>query len=161
MITLVLGGARSGKSEVAEELAAGLGERVTYVATCVVTDADMAARVEVHRDRRPADWLTVEAPGPDLPTVLDRVDGPVLLDSLTTWVASAPDFDVDADGLCAALRKRAGATVVVSDEVGLGVSPSTAVGNRFRDALGVLNQRVAEMADDAVLVVAGRRLRLT
>ena len=159
MLTLVLGGARSGKSEVAERLA-GDGP-VTYVATGTATDAGMADRIERHRRRRPASWVTVEVDGHGrlAQTLLD-LDGPVLLDSLTTWVAAAADFEQDADDLCAALAKRTGDTVVVSDEVGLGVSPSTDVGNRFRDALGLLNQRVAAAADDVLLVVAGRTLRL-
>ena len=83
------------------------------------------------------------------------------VDSLTTWVATAPHFSVEAEAVCTALRKRDGDTIVVSDEVGLGVHPSTEVGNRFRDALGLLNQQVAAVADDVLLVVAGRTLRLT
>ena len=160
MITLVLGGARSGKSAVAERLASRLGERVTYVATGTAgDDADMAARIEAHRRRRPATWTTVEA-GDDLASVVRSLDGPVLVDALGTWVARAHDFAVDGDGLCAALRERQGDTVVVSEEVGLGVHPSTEVGRRFRDALGALNQSVAEVADEVLLVVAGRALRL-
>ena len=86
--------------------------------------------------------------------------GAVLVDSLTTWVAAAPGFDVDGDGLCAALAGRPDEVVVVSDEVGLGVHPSTETGRRFRDCLGVLNQAVAEVADRVLLVVAGRVLPL-
>ena len=159
MITLVLGGARSGKSEVAERLA-GDGP-VTYVATGTAVDEDVAARIAAHRDRRPRQWGTVEECGPGLPAVLAELEGTVLLDSLTTWLAGAPDFAVDDGDLCAALAKRTGDTVVVSDEVGLGVHPSTEAGNRFRDALGLLNQDVAAAADEVVLVVAGRILRLT
>ncbi len=158
MITLVLGGARSGKSAVAEHMA---GPSVTYVATWVPdpTDADMAARVAAHRARRPEAWDTLE-PGEKLVETLRRHAGTVLLDSLTTWVASAAGFEVDAGALCDALRERAGDTVVVSDEVGLGVHPSHHAGRRFRDALGEVNQAVAAVADDVVLVVAGRVLRL-
>ena len=159
MVTLVLGGARSGKSEVAERLA-GEGP-VTYVATGRATDEDMTARIEAHRTRRPKEWPTREPEHNELAAVLTEVRGKALLDSLTTWVAAANDFAVDADALCAALRKRDGDTVVVSDEVGLGVHPPTEVGNRFRDALGLLNQQVAAVADDVLLVVAGRTLRLT
>jgi len=159
LITLVLGGARSGKSEVAEELA-GDGT-VTYLATGTPTDGAMAARIAAHRDRRPSAWHTVEEHGPALPEVLVGVGGTVLVDSLTTWLAAAPAFRVDSEALCTALAKRDGDTVVVSDEVGLGVSPSTEAGNAFRDALGALNQQVAAAADEVVLVVAGRTLRLT
>jgi adenosyl cobinamide kinase/adenosyl cobinamide phosphate guanylyltransferase len=160
VIVLVLGGARSGKSEYAERIASGLREPVTYVATaCVDGDADLAARVAAHRARRPTSWTTVEN-DPDLVGVLRATTGTVVLDALGPWVAAAPGFAVDDTALCDALRERAGDTVVVSDEVGLGVHPSTAEGRRFRDALGALNQGVAGVADEVTLVVAGRRLRL-
>ncbi|HVF74352.1 MAG TPA: bifunctional adenosylcobinamide kinase/adenosylcobinamide-phosphate guanylyltransferase [Acidimicrobiales bacterium] len=160
MITLVLGGARSGKSAVAEALAARLGDDVTYVATgAAADDPDMGARIAAHQARRPATWSTVEA-GADLADVLRSLPGPVLLDALGTWVAGAEGFAVDGGELCAALRTRQGVTVVVSEEVGLGVHPSTEVGRRFRDALGTLNQAVAAIADDVLFVVAGRVLPL-
>jgi adenosyl cobinamide kinase/adenosyl cobinamide phosphate guanylyltransferase len=159
VITLVLGGARSGKSEVAEGL---VGEEpATYVATGTASDDAMAARIAAHRHRRPSAWRTLEDRTSTLPALLAEVEGLVLLDSLTTWLAAAPDFGVDGGDLCAALTKRSGDTVVVSDEVGLGVHPSTEAGNRFRDALGLLNQEVAVVADEVLLVVAGRTLRLT
>lgn len=161
MITLVLGGARSGKSELAERLAferAG-GAQVTYVATGTATDADMAARIEAHRRRRPRAWATVEV-GLDLPGTLSHLDGPVLLDALGTWVAGAPEFDVATAALCEALQQRTGDTVVVSEEVGLGVHPSTEAGRRFRDTLGAVNLEVASVADEVLLVVAGRALPL-
>jgi adenosylcobinamide kinase/adenosylcobinamide-phosphate guanylyltransferase len=164
MITLVLGGARSGKSAAAEALCARLPTPVTYVATggpLAGGDDDWAARVAAHRARRPAGWYTVEVgPGSDLVAVLDGTSGTVLLDALGTWMAGHPGFAVDGDGLVAALRGRAGDTVVVSDEVGMGVHPSTEAGRRFRDALGRLNQQVAAAADDVFLVVAGRLLPL-
>lgn len=158
MIVLVLGGARSGKSEVAESLVTG---DVLYVATADVTgDADLAARVERHRERRPGGWQTVEA-GPDLPGTLATLPpGPVLVDSLGTWVARAPELEVDLDALERALQSRGGTTVLVSEEVGMGVHPETALGRRFRDVLGEVNRRVASIADDVLLVVAGRVLRL-
>ncbi len=161
MIVLVLGGARSGKSELAERCAAalaGTGGSVTYVATGVATDDDFAARIAAHRARRPATWATVEA-GAELAAVLARVDGPALVDSLGTWVASHRDFAVDDAELVAVLaarREQARATVLVSDEVGMGVHPATEVGRRFRDALGEVNRRVAAAADHVLLAVAGR-----
>ena len=169
MITLVLGGARSGKSEVGERLASALGPNVTYVATAIVdladddladddlADDDFGARIEKHRARRPSSWTTVEA-GADLPAVLADLDGPVLVDSLGTWVAACAE--PDADALCHALATRVGDTVVVSDEVGLGVHPSSEAGRRFRDLLGTVNRLVADVADDVLLVVAGRVLPL-
>ena len=176
-ITLVLGGARSGKSEWAERLATALPPPVTYLATALPTvgatavadgiepadpefaDPDFAARIEAHRLRRPPSWQTLEA-GADLVGGLGAVAGSVLVDSLGTWVAGRPGFEVDAPELCAALRARTGSTVLVSDEVGLGVHPYTAAGGRFRDALGLVNRAVADVADEAWLVVAGRALLL-
>jgi adenosyl cobinamide kinase/adenosyl cobinamide phosphate guanylyltransferase len=159
--TLILGGAGSGKSEAAERLTARLPEPVTYVATWVPdpTDPDMTARVEVHRRRRPPGWSVREC-GPDLAAVIRTLSGTVLIDSLGTWVAGALDGGVDVAALCAALSERSGDTVVVSDEVGLGVHPSTEAGRRFRDALGQVNQAVAAVADQVWLVVAGRVLVL-
>ena len=165
MITLVLGGTRSGKSEVAESLAAdaahaaGANGRATYVATGSPSDAEMAARIAAHRARRPAGWATVEAETA-LPAVLAAVTGPAIVDSLGAWVAAHPDLRPDAAGLCRALGGRTAATIVVSEEVGLGVHAPTEAGRRFADALGELNRAVAEISNDVLLVVAGRVLRL-
>jgi adenosyl cobinamide kinase/adenosyl cobinamide phosphate guanylyltransferase len=160
MITLLLGGARSGKSELAERLAAELPDPVTFVATAHPgDDLDFARRIERHKARRPTDWTTLEAVT-DLPAALRGLNGTVLIDSLGTWVASARDFEVDPEDLCSALSGLAGYVFVVSEEVGMGVHPATEAGRRFRDALGALNTRVAALADDAYLVVAGRTLRL-
>ena len=137
----------------------GAGRPVTYVATGVVTDEDMGARVAAHRARRPDDWATLEV-GADLVTALAGLEGTVLIDALGTWLAGHPDFAADVDGLCAVLGARSDPTIVVSDEVGLGVHPSTEVGRRFRDALGAANRRVADCADRVLLVVAGRVLDL-
>jgi adenosyl cobinamide kinase/adenosyl cobinamide phosphate guanylyltransferase len=156
-LTLVLGGARSGKSAVAERLA---GDDVVYVATAEVTDDDFASRVAAHRARRPGTWTTIES-GPDLPaTVLALPDRPTLIDSLGTWVARCEGFAADGAALVEALRGRAAMTVVVSEEVGLGVHPETDVGRRWRDAVGEVNQVVAAAADRVVLVVAGRVVEL-
>jgi len=154
-LTLVLGGARSGKSAVAESL---VGDDAVYVATAEVHDDDFAARVERHRARRPASWTTVES-GPDLPaTVRALPDRPALIDSLGTWVARCEGFAADGHELVAALAGRT--AVVVSEEVGLGVHPETEVGRRWRDAIGEVNQVVAAAADRVLLVVAGRVLEL-
>jgi adenosyl cobinamide kinase/adenosyl cobinamide phosphate guanylyltransferase len=159
VITLVLGGTRSGKSEVAESLAADTADRVTYVATGSPSDADMAARIAAHRARRPAGWTTLEATT-DLPELLGAVDGPTVIDSLGSWVAAHPNLTPDVAGLCRALAGRAADTTVVSEEVGLGVHAPTEAGRRFADALGELNRAVAEVADEVLLVVAGRVLPL-
>lgn len=156
-MTLVLGGARSGKSAVAERLCALHAGPVTYVATMEVgDDEDLAARVAAHRARRPAGWTT-EEPRADLVGVMRRLEGTVLVDSLGPWLAAAGDA-ADPVELCEVLRGRRGHTVVVSEEVGLGVHPSSAAGRRFRDRLGEMNQAVASVSDEVLLVVAGRVL---
>jgi adenosylcobinamide kinase/adenosylcobinamide-phosphate guanylyltransferase len=161
MITLVLGGARSGKSTYAERLVGRLPSPITYVATMQVgDDRDLSARVARHRQRRPAEWRTVEA-GLDLPGVVRSLEGSLLLDSLGPWVAlNGEDGTVDSTTLCRALTERNGASVVVSEEVGLGVHPTSSAGRHFRDALGTINQDVAEVADQVLLIVAGRALPL-
>ena len=160
VLTLIIGGTRSGKSEHAEDLAAASGSAVTYLATALPgDDGDFAARIAAHRARRPAGWVTVEA-GTGLAAALRATTGTALVDSLGTWVAAFADFEVDADGLLDALRERDGDTVVVTEEVGLSLHAPTEVGRRFADALGTLNQQVAAVADRVVLVVAGRALPL-
>jgi len=157
MITLLLGGASSGKSALAESMAPESG--VTYIATAVAGDPDMAARIEAHRARRPAGWATIEAEA-GLASVIRATPGFILVDSLTTWVAGSPGFAVAGGELCRALVERGGDSLVVSDEVGMGVHPSTEPGRRFREALGAVNQAVAAVAGEVLLVVAGRSLRL-
>lgn len=160
MITFVLGGARSGKSLVAERLASREGVDVTYVATVNVgDDVDLAERVAAHQRRRLAHWVTVECEG-DLADVLERTPGTVLVDSLGPWVASLTSFELDVDALCAVLVARSDDTIIVSDEVGMGVHPSTQFGREFRDALGELNQAIASIADNVLFVIAGRVLPL-
>ena len=161
MITLVLGGARSGKSEVAERLATRSAPPVLYFATATVNgDDDLAARVATHRDRRPSDWKTIEA-GADLSGALrSEPDATAIVDALGPWMATHDAFRVDIIDLLDALTARAGDTIVVSEEVGLGVHPSSEAGRRFRDALGELNRAVAAVADEVLLVVAGRVLPL-
>jgi adenosyl cobinamide kinase/adenosyl cobinamide phosphate guanylyltransferase len=159
MLTFVLGGTASGKSSVAEARIAEHGDDVVYVATGVATDDDMAARIAAHKLRRPTTWSTVETD--DLPAAVRALPGaPAMIDSLGTWVAHTEDFAVDVDALVDSLASRSAPTVVVSDEVGLGVHPETEVGRRFRDALGEVNRRVADIADEVLFVVAGRVVRL-
>jgi adenosyl cobinamide kinase/adenosyl cobinamide phosphate guanylyltransferase len=156
---LVLGGVRSGKSAAAEALAVELGGRITYIATAQVTDPGMAARVADHRDRRDPSWVTLEV-GIDLPRHITNTEGPLLVDSLGTWVAAHPNLDPDCDALLAALAGRSEPCIVVSEEVGLSVHPTTPSGRRFQDTLGEVNRRVADLADRVLLVVAGRTLEL-
>jgi nicotinate-nucleotide--dimethylbenzimidazole phosphoribosyltransferase len=160
MITLVLGGTRSGKSALAEKLAAETGAEVTYVATGWASDSAMHDRIAAHQARRPEHWSTREVAAPDLADTLGQLNGTVLVDALGTWVAGHPDFDLDVGPLVDALVARIGDTIVVSDEVGLGVHPSTDVGQRFRDVLGSVNHAVADVCDQVLLVIAGRVLPL-
>jgi adenosylcobinamide kinase/adenosylcobinamide-phosphate guanylyltransferase len=165
MIALFLGGARSGKSMVAERFAGSLPGPVTYLATWVPApgaqpDPEMEARIAAHRARRPEGWAIEEVAGAGVADTLRACAGTALLDSLGPWVAGAPEFAVDAGDLCRALVDRAADTVVVSEEVGLGVHPSSAAGREFRDVLGRVNEQVAAVADAVWLVVAGRVLEL-
>ncbi|MEO1102501.1 MAG: bifunctional adenosylcobinamide kinase/adenosylcobinamide-phosphate guanylyltransferase [Pseudomonadota bacterium] len=158
-LVLVLGGARSGKSRYAESLARVAGAPVSYIATAgPPRDDEMAARIAAHQARRPADWITIDAPL-DLAEALANVAGVAVVDCLTLWLTNvvlAEKSVGDAtDALLSAMAARAGSVVAVSNEVGEGIVPATSLGRRFRDHQGVLNQRVAEVATDVVKVVAG------
>ena len=172
---LVLGGSRSGKSAFAESLLAGATE-VEYVATAAARpdDEEWTQRIALHRERRPNNWRTVETG--DLAAVLASDGPPVLVDSITTWLARMmdehgywaaaatdrppPAHAEWAEQLCSLWGSTQRHVVVVSDEVGSGIVPATGSGRRFRDALGELNQRLAAIADEVHLVVAGLPLRL-
>jgi adenosylcobinamide kinase/adenosylcobinamide-phosphate guanylyltransferase len=164
--TLVLGGARSGKSAHAEALILGSGLRPVYLATAQALDAEMADRVRHHRERRNEAWLTVEEPL-DLPETLARHAGPdhaVLVDCLTLWLTNlllAERAPAEAaDRLLAVLDRRLGPVVLVSNEVGQGVVPMGALSRTFVDESGRLHQRIAARADLVRLVVAGLPLDL-
>jgi adenosylcobinamide kinase / adenosylcobinamide-phosphate guanylyltransferase len=160
---LILGGARSGKSRFAVADLPARG-RVTFVATAEARDADMGARIIRHQAERSRHWTTVEAPRdliPALSTALAAADT-VVVDCLTLWVANLMlggegDEAIlkQADALAALAAHPAAHLRVVSNEVGLGVHPATADGMRFRDVLGLVNQRVAASAHRVVLMVAG------
>jgi adenosylcobinamide kinase / adenosylcobinamide-phosphate guanylyltransferase len=155
VITLLIGGTRSGKSDAGARLAARHGEPVTVIVPTVVADENFAQRIRDHQARRPASWTTVEC-GPALPDALRAATGTVLIDSLGSWVAGSDGFLVDTEALVAALRARPDPTVIVTEEVGLSVHPATDAGLRFADRLGDLNTAVAATADRVLLVVAGR-----
>ena len=161
--TLVLGGARSGKSRFALDRHPA-GARVTFVATARAGDPDMAERIERHRADRPGHWRTLEAPHDLAPRVRDACTAAdaVIVDCLTLWVANLMlrgDADDEilkqADALVALFPASPAALTLVSNEVGLGVHPATADGRHFRDLLGFVNQRVAAAADRVVLMIAG------
>ena len=154
----MLGGARSGKSRYAEGVITRLPPPWIYIATAQAFDHEMQARIAEHRARRAAGWRTVEAPLA-LPDVLrDAGNAPVLVDCLTLWLSNLLLADADPDVAEAALDaalNRTAPTVLVSNEVGLGIVPDNALARRFRDHAGQLHQRLAARADRMVLTVAG------
>jgi adenosylcobinamide kinase/adenosylcobinamide-phosphate guanylyltransferase len=160
VLTLVLGGARSGKSRYAESLIAALPPPWIYVATAEARDAEMAERIAVHRTGRGADWQTIEAPH-DLAGALASVpiQAPVLIDCLTLWLSNRmlaeADMDHEIAALEAALAAHGGEVALVANEVGSGIVPDNALARRFRDWQGTLNQSIAAKASRVVLMVAG------
>jgi adenosylcobinamide kinase/adenosylcobinamide-phosphate guanylyltransferase len=168
-VTLVLGGARSGKSRYAQQLAEQ-SRHVVFVATAKASDEEMRAKIERHREDRPKEWPTVEEPL-DLPKVLaeHEIESEVIVvDCLTIFAANLLEAEGEdsaaiggrVEALCEALRTAQCTVVLVSNEVGSGVVPPYPVGCRFRDLLGEINQKVARVADDVVLMVAGLPLAL-
>ena len=165
-LTLVLGGARSGKSAYAESLLGGKG--AVYVATAEAIDEEMRDRIARHRARRGAEWTTVEAPF-ELVGALDAQAGNasgsgVLVDCLTVWLGNlmhaGRDIDREVRSLLESLALAAAPVVLVANEVGLGVVPDNALARAFRDHAGRLNQALAARADRVVLVTAGIPLDL-
>lgn len=160
-VTLVLGGARSGKSRYAEQLVERAARCGTYCATAEAGDAEMAERIAAHRARRGPFWRTVETPlalVQTIPAAAAR-ERPLLIDCLTLWLSNlllaGRRPDEEAGALCGALRHAAGPVVLVANEVGMGLVPETPLGRRFRDAAGLLNQDVAALAGRVVFVAAG------
>jgi adenosylcobinamide kinase/adenosylcobinamide-phosphate guanylyltransferase len=159
-LTLVLGGARSGKSRYAEQAVMASPPPWTYVATAQSFDDEMAARIAEHKSRRNHDWQTIDAPL-DLAGALAALprSATVLVDCLTLWLSNLMladrDIDAEIERLEAAMLAHEAPLVLVSNEVGSGIVPDNALARRFRDAQGRLNQRVAARASRVVLVVAG------
>jgi adenosylcobinamide kinase/adenosylcobinamide-phosphate guanylyltransferase len=165
-LTLILGGARSGKSRFAERLVEAAARAGTYCATAEAGDAEMAARIAEHRARRGGFWRTVEAPLALAETIAAEAtpDRPVLVDCLTLWLSNlllaGKLLDREFARLSAVLRDAGGPVVLVANEVGLGLVPETPLGREFRDAAGRLNQEMAALADRVVFVAAGLPLVL-
>lgn len=163
-ITLVTGGAKSGKSAWAEKRVLGLGGTPVYIATAQAFDMEMEQRIASHLEQRGDGWHTVEEPR-DLPRVLNETDGggPRLVDCLTLWLSNemlAEDGDWCAalDALKVTLKKQSSDVVLVTNEVGSGIVPDNALARQFQDAAGVVNQAIGALADEVVLVVAGQAL---
>jgi adenosyl cobinamide kinase/adenosyl cobinamide phosphate guanylyltransferase len=163
-LTVLLGGARSGKSGLAVQLASVGPSPTTVVATAEALDDEMAERVAAHRAERPASWATVEEPL-EIRTALDAItgDGTVVVDCLTLWVANllgAGHTEAEvldrAKSVAALAASRPGHVIVVSNEVGSGIVPADGLSRRYRDLLGRVNSVFVEQARDAFLVVAGR-----
>jgi len=159
-LTLVIGGARSGKSRYAEAMTMAQPSPWVYVATAEPFDDEMRARIGEHRSRRGEEWRTVDAPA-DLAGAIKGAParGTVLVDCLTLWLNNLMykerDIDTETERLEAALAARNAPTLLVSNEVGSGIVPDNAEARRFRDLQGLLNQRMAARADRVVLLVAG------
>lgn len=173
-ITLVLGGARSGKSRYAQQLARAC-RSVTFIATALPCDAEMRERILAHQSARPQEWRTLEA-STALPAAIREAStnsDVILIDCLTTYLGNQmmdsshkcralkdAVADLDADGICAALQSAESSVVVVSNEVGSGIVPQFRSGRIYRDLLGELNQRIAGIADRVIFMVAGQPLTI-
>ena len=165
-ITLVTGGARSGKSAHAERLTRAHSGTPIYIATSEPRDDEMRERIDLHVKRRGDDWVTVEERR-ELARVLRETDGqgPRLVDCLTLWLtnemfAEGGDWRAGLDAICEALRSQSSPVVLVTNEVGSGIVPEDAMTRAWRDAAGAMNQRVGDVADRVVLVVAGQALTI-
>ena len=171
-LTLVLGGVRAGKSSYAQALAER-GRRVLFVATAEAGDREMEARIQAHREGRPADWDTLEEPVDLVTAITPRLHcyDTVLLDCLTLWTsnlllrgetpgAACTDIASETQSLLRLYREGSASWIVVSNEVGQGVVPATKLGRVYADELGRVNQIVAAEADEVYFIIAGIPLKL-
>ena len=163
-IILVTGGARSGKSAIAESRTLSLGEAAIYIATAQPFDSEMEDRIATHKARRGAAWRTHAEPL-DLCAALSLTDGaPRLVDCLTLWLSNlilaGRDWRVEAARLVETLGAQAAPVVLVTNEVGMGIVPDNAMARRFRDLAGMLNQRVAAAVETVDLAVSGLTIRM-
>jgi adenosylcobinamide kinase / adenosylcobinamide-phosphate guanylyltransferase len=164
-ITLVLGGARSGKSRYAQRTIEAAADSGTFCATAQAFDGEMEARIAAHKASRGPFWRTIEEPVALAAVIADaQCDRPLLIDCLTLWLSNVMlagrSVDEEVGALCTGLRHARGPAVLVANEVGLGLVPDTPLGRRFRDAAGWLNQEVAAIAERVVLIAAGLPLML-
>ena len=163
-ITLVLGGARAGKSRFAEELIESTRCPALYLATAEPRDEEMRARIAAHRARRGTNWTTVEEPLELVNILLAETTRPVLVDCLTLWLSNLMgtqrDIGFEIERLLAVLPNAQAPVVLVANEVGLGIVPDNAMARAFRDHAGRLNQSVARLAQRVVFMAAGLPLAL-
>ena len=168
MFVVLLGGVRSGKSRLAVELASRAQAPVTFVATAEAGDGEMTARIDAHRNERPSRWETVEAPL-EVVGAIEIVPGDhfVVVDCVTVWVSNLMHVGTSDDDIVGAarrlgdtLRARSAGAVCVTNEVGMGVHPSSELGRHYRDLLGAVNVGLAAVAERALLIVAGRAVAL-
>ena len=163
-ITFILGGARSGKSSHALELAKRKGKGVAFIATSQALDEEMAKRIELHKEKRPSDWQTFEEPK-DLAPLLKRIDvkiGLVIIDCLTLLISNLVSEKLEDEAIekkieemLRVVKSAAFETIVVSNEVGLGIVPQNSLARRFRDLAGRVNQIVATEANEVLFMVSG------
>lgn len=162
---LITGGARSGKSRIAEGWVAAQGASPIYIATAEAFDAEMEARIAAHRSRRGAHWTTLQEPQ-NLVRALNETDGqgPRLVDCLTLWLSNLmhaeADWQAAADAVVALLPQLQSPVTFVTNEVGLGIVPENALARAFRDAQGTLNQTIAAAVDEVYLAVSGYPLQV-
>ena len=158
---VLLGGARSGKSARAVQLADDAGAPVVFVATGEGRDEEMAARIAAHRRERPETWTTIEEPL-DVRAALDAAPAgsTVVVDCLSLWVANLLEQGLEPDDLAPVAAARQGLTIAVSNEVGLGIVPANELARRFRDVLGRVNASWVDASDEAFLCIAGRTIAL-
>lgn len=161
---LVTGGARSGKSALAERIVKRMGDTLVYIATAQAFDDEMTARIDEHQARRGDEWTTITAPF-DLAEALSDSDGqPRLVDCLTLWLTNlmldGRDIQAETAKLLTSIAQQTSSVVFVTNEVGSGIVPENKLGRQFRDAAGRLNQQVADACDEVYLAVSGQPLKV-
>jgi len=164
-ITFILGGARSGKSSFAVKLAAENSGKTAFIATCEPLDQEMRKRIELHKQKRPREWQTFEAPY-DIAAVLKNISGKfkiIIIDCLTLLVSNLmlkgdkndAEIEKEIHRIILLLKQSGSDSIIVSNEVGLGIIPQNELGRSFRDTAGRINQLVAKEADDAFFLISG------